>query len=302
MTTWYAQSGSCNIADAGWNDQADGLGDNLVWAALANGDILEANAQTAIEIDGNVGSASVQVTLRTLSGGGFTVNLGAGSNRVEYIHILAGTTACVVQSGNTNSWTQTGNVTGGGSANAHGFNIGATAADKFTFSGNILGGSNSTARGISSGASASRPVVNGNVTGGSAAPGIYLATVDSDILRVNGIVAGGSGSGAVGVLSTQYLFLVLGTNGQLAYSAQWVSPISGVRVKWTVADGSAATITVYDATPTAHVLYVPDYPTEAEVQKDVDYDYGDKTGTYEGGGGGAIVPQTIHPIEAGICA
>jgi hypothetical protein len=187
----------------------------------------------------------------------------------------------LVSSGNTAAFVLNGNIDGGSAASAYGFNIGATAANKFTFNGNITGGSNSTAYGLySTTGGANNPTVNGNVTGGTAAPGVYLGTTASDIITVNGVVTGGSGAAAYGVLM-QGGFLQVGTNGKLVFTSGWVSPFSAARVKWAVADGANATITMYDTagTPAAHVLYVPGYPADSAVWTGTSFDYGVHSGT-----------------------
>src|SRR3989304_1947793 len=141
MGTWYAQNGAGNMSTRTWNDQAGGGGNTLVWNNQVAGDIFEANGQTAIAIDvdpkGTGGSAGT-VTLKTLSGGGFTY--ATATNITMTMHVVAGTTPCVVISGSTGGCTITGNSTGGSAGAAYGISSTHTVIT-VNVGGNILGGS-----------------------------------------------------------------------------------------------------------------------------------------------------------------
>ena len=275
MTTWYAINSSVDIDSVNeWNDVANGSGNWLTWASLAGDDILEANAKTAIEI--NVDSFTC-ASIKTLSGGGFTVTLTAGNNRVINADIIAGTTPCLVRSGTTRTLTVNGDVTGGSEAGAQG--ISGTDHNNMVINGNVTGGTASY--GIGRGTSSSALTVTGNVVANAAA-GLqagYRATV-----TVTGnIIADGS---VVGVAPySSYYTIVL--SGNLVCSSLGAFPLAsagtaGVRLKWSnVATGP--TFSVRDASLDAHLVKLPDYPAEADVEAAVEYDYTNLTGTLAGG-------------------
>lgn len=122
--SYYAQSGSANMSAIEWDTTPAGGGTDLVWANRQAGDVFYANGKTGIAVNEDPG-ANGTVTLRTdagsgTAGGGFTyaTSLGLTLN----VNIVAGTTVCLTVTGNTGSFTLSGDttVTGGSSSNAYG--------------------------------------------------------------------------------------------------------------------------------------------------------------------------------------
>ncbi len=284
MTTWYAQNSSVDIDSVNeWNDAANGSGSWLTWGNLAADDILEANAKTAIEM--NVDSFTCG-SIKTLSGGGFTVDLTAGNNRIINADIIAGTTACLVRSGTTRTLTVNGDVTGGSGSTDNG--ISGTDHNNMVINGDVTGGAHATAFGIDRGANSGVLTITGNVTGGSAGPAIRggyhaIITVTGNVTATDNVVA-------ISYYSNYYTVVLIG-NIICASNGHW--PFAGVdslgmRLKWSnVASG--ATLSVRDASLDPHLVKLPDYPAEADVEAGVDFDYTNLTGTFVGGGGGPLV-------------
>ncbi len=286
MTTWYAQNSSVDIDSVNeWNDAAGGGGAWLTWGNLAGADILEANAQTAIEM--NVDSFTC-ASIKTLSGGGFTVDLTAGNNRVINADIIAGTTPCLVRSGTTNTLRVNGNVTGGSASGDVG--IDGVDHNNMVINGNVTGGSNGTAFGIIRGVNSGVLTITGNVTAGSSGPafqGGFMSTT-----TITGDVTATDNATAIVNWSGPYTVVLIGdiicaSNGNWPVTSG--SPL-GVRLKWSnVASGP--TLSVRDASLDPHLVKLPDYPAEAEVESGVDYDYTNLTGSFAGGAGTGPIDQ-----------
>ena len=177
MSTWYAQS-SGNIDAVGmWKDLAGTT--TLTWPA-ASGDILAANGKTVtINVDFDIGTGRISTAAEGgTAGGGFSVT----TVRALTSRILAGTSACVVQTGSS-SLDVTGIITGGTATNACGVRNDSTGHTGVV--GSVIGGSGDYADGIYNTADAPVPVV-GNVTAG----GNLSAGVRSTSTRPIGISDG----------------------------------------------------------------------------------------------------------------
>jgi len=278
MATWYAQNSSVDIDSVNeWNDAANGSGSWLTWGNLGAADILEANAKTAIEI--NVDSFTCG-SIKTLSGGGFTCDLTAGNNRTINADITAGTTPCLVRSGTTKTLTVNGDVTGGSAASA--FGISGTDHNAMVINGDVTGGSNASGYGIARGANSHVLTITGDAL---AATSIAIQIGYHATLTITGNMTATTVSATYGYSS--YYTVVL--TGNLNYGANGEPPLGGSsRLKWAnVASG--ATMSVRDGSLDAHTVKKPDYPTEAQVESGVDFDYTNLTGTLSGGGAASIL-------------
>jgi hypothetical protein len=182
--TWYGCAGSKNInsvssgttSDVWYSEAACTGGSWLDWnTGPHDGDIFEANAQTALAITSDpLGThdtgAGKKVHLKTLSGGGFT--LATDANITVSADITAGTTTCVTVSGSTitTNPVQIGvsgaTITGGGSSGATGVTDTHTTIAVNVVS-NIVAGSNATAYGYSFTGNSGSLAVTGNVTSGA---------------------------------------------------------------------------------------------------------------------------------------
>lgn len=119
-TPYYAHTGGCNLADADWTDSPFGGGTPLASiAALQNGDTLDNNGQSSIEINENIGAADKQITLACGSSNSFTcgqdqnldfyidiasVTAGMGSNNISFGASSAGYTQTIHNGTITGGW------------------------------------------------------------------------------------------------------------------------------------------------------------------------------------------------------
>lgn len=194
MATWYAAANG--DADAiSWTENADGSGESRDWSST-EGEDMEANNRTVSLPSGLTGFS--RASLKTLNGGGFTVNTSAG-NLAFTANIVAGMTDCIVASGSGYTLTVTGNVTGGSSANADG--IQCNTAATVTVTGNVTGGSANPSNGINNN-STGTVTVNGTCTGGSStnAEGLYNSSGVANISNAgNNACVGGSVANARGL-------------------------------------------------------------------------------------------------------
>ena len=291
MATWYAANSSVDIDSVNeWNDQADGLGSWLTWGNLGATDILEANANTAIEINVDAFTCG---SIKTLSGGGFTVDLGAGNNRVINADIIAGTDACLVTIGTTKTLTINGDITGGSASNAFGLNP-LTMSSGLVVNGNILGGSAASCYGCIRCANSSTATFNGNITGGTDGTAAGIQAGYHVTITVVGNLTASTKAAAIRFYSGYHTIVLTGnlvcaSNGTMPFDSS-----AGVRLKWTNVETTGYTLAVRDETLTQQIMKVPDYPAEAEVESGVDFDYTALTGTLAGGAGadtGAIAQQ-----------
>ena len=186
-TTWYATSSSVNInASSLWvpttTGSCTGSGTALSFGSQANGDVFDANGCTAIAVNVDPGSVSVQVTLETDStnGGGFTCATASGPATI-HANITATKTAVMGLTGSSGSGCNvSGNITGGTSTSTNGVNDSHTSVT-ITVTGNLLGGSaaNSSAWAAGAGPLA----IIGNVTGSS---GYGLTSSSTGAITVTG--------------------------------------------------------------------------------------------------------------------
>lgn len=286
MTTWYAQKGSCNIDEFSgfystvWNDVANGSGnwmgngvDSTFQTALGATDILEANGQTAIEV--NCDSVTCG-SLKTLSGGGFTVNQQAGNNRTIPADIIAGTTPCLAATGTLRTLTIK-SAQGGSAAGAYGVKS-STGSAQIAVTEDVTGGSNATAHGLYYIGYGSGGNIGGNVL---AATAPALLTTTTGMWTIGGNVTAANGVAAI-VPYAGYATVLLSGNIVCGATGTW--PLDHCNLKW-VGGPLGKTISMRDGDLNAITAKVPDYPAEAEVQDDVLFDYDSQEGTYVGGGG-----------------
>jgi hypothetical protein len=174
MTTWYAQLGSLDISpfvafkSTIWNDAANGLGNfmgngtsDTFLTALGSGDILCANAKTALDI--NAGFTCLRLSTAAeggTAGGGFTI-VGAANFTIN-AKAQAGTTTCLaITSGTITTLTLNGNAAGGSAAYTYGINLN-TSGTNMIFTGDVYAGSAVDTPGIVNGGSSSCIII-GNI-------------------------------------------------------------------------------------------------------------------------------------------
>lgn len=195
-TTYYAQNGSGSIATREWDPTPTGGGTDLVWANLADGDVLVANGQTDIDIDVNVGDATHHVTLTTAAysgtaGGGFTV----GSQSVSvYAHVTGGTTACLSNIAGTTTINIIGDITAGTSNAAFGLQKTVVSTQTYNITGDIRPGNsvNSGRYGIHITTTNTTINITGDVYGSDYGPnpGINCTTISPTITVTGNIING----------------------------------------------------------------------------------------------------------------
>jgi len=276
MAIWYCQNSSSNINDANnWNSVPAGGGDVLTWANLANGDILRANGKTSININVDVGSESVQVTIDTVTGlgtagGGFI--LSGSSALTLYAHLTAGTTKALVASHTgvgANKLSIKGILTGGSASSTFALqNTSTGSVDVSVASGNaIVGGAGASARGLANdstgiltftgnvlGSAAAQGIYQsgvanitgvGNVTGGAGAPGIYCNTTGS--VNITGTVQAGTAANGHGIQAGTCDIVVSSGNlintlyGSAVYGKLTYNPGSGNYIAYPKTSGGAGT-------------------------------------------------------------
>ncbi len=291
-TTWYACAGSKNINSVSggttsdvWYSAAACVGGSwYAWTTnfddgLLAGDILEANAQTALAINVNPGATGKKVHLKTLSGGGFTYAT-ASALHMD-MDVTAGTTEGIA-------------ITG------------SQAGDAGTIHGNIIGGSASGAEGITDGHTVGTITVTGDITGGSFINGYGYAITGTGIVAVTGNATGAtapafrnassgnstiSGNCTGSSTATPAQGCVAASTGAITVTGNIINGTrsAGVEgtIKWTPA---AANYIKTDGGGTA--VYASQAPSKAKVLTDTSVVVS-TTGAYEagtassGGGGGA---------------
>ena len=300
MATWFARQSSVDInASNVWNAAADGSGAWLTWASLGASDVLVANGYTdiAINVDFTCDTITNADTYGGTAGGGFRVIVAADRTiTADIVGQNTGTSlgACVYAAlSSTYTLTIDGDVTGGGIATARGLSI-AGPNGKLTVTGTATGGSHSSAPGIYVSSYDVTNTTLNNVTGGTtgdgpAAHGMVEALHPSGIITLTGIAS--SPNKCQGAISTIGTVIMSPGASLLSNSGTWMFPIAG-RIKWETVDAGMP-ITLYDAAGDPHVLKVPDYPAEADVESGVDYDYENYTGTLAVGG------STAAPVLCG---
>lgn len=287
MATWFARQSSVDInASNVWNAAADGSGAWLTWASLGASDVLVANGCTGIQInvDFTCDTITNASTYGGTAGGQFAVSTVAADRTItaDIVGQNTGTAdmrGCV-KATLSGAYTLTidGDVTGGGIANARGMTI-AGANGKLTVTGTVTGGTHTGAQGIYVWSDTTNTTLN-NVTGGTtgegtAAYGMQEQQSIAGIINLTGI-ASSPYRCAQAINTGGYVVMKPGAS-LVSDNAHWMFPISG-RIKWETTD-SGIPITLYDAAGDPHVLKVPDYPAEADVESGVDYDYENYTGT-----------------------
>ena len=295
-TTWYATSSSVNINAANlWvptsTGTCTGSGTALTWGSQANGDTFNANGCTALAVNVDPGSASVQVTLSTVTnGGGFTY--ATATNITIHANILAGTTAALVITGSTGGGTIIGNATGGTGSSSYGI---STAHNTVTLNmtGDCRGGSGSYSMGCCIVSANGGFALTGDAYPGSSGSGVYL---NSNLAMSLVNVWGSDTALAVGLqsLSASFSITVTGNviNGKVgaASSAGFrFVPANGTKFICYPKDASYA-IGTEDCTHTgggaglsSHATEVPINPGSSNVATGVNY--GSFVGTLAGGGG-----------------
>lgn len=211
--TWYATSSSVNInASNLWvptsTGTCTGSGTALSFGSQANGDIFDANGCTALAVNVDPGSTSVQVTLESNAshGGGFTYATATNITIHANVIYQGGGAITLNITGSTGGGTLSGNV----SSTAAGDNAVVTNHTSVTFNlvGNITANGNGVAQFL---VNASGPVsVTGNVTGGSATGG-YGLEANGGAVTVTGNCIGGTspqGAACYGINTTNPITLV----------------------------------------------------------------------------------------------
>ena len=289
MATWFARQSSVDInASNVWNAAADGSGAWLTWASLGASDVLVANGYTdiAINVDFTCGTITNASTYGGTAGGQFTVSTVA-ADRTITADIVGQNTGTATSGGcvkatlsSTYTLTIDGDVTGGGIASGRGMSIaGAGGGGKLTVTGTVTGGTHSSDHGIYVLGGQTNITLN-NVTGGTsgtgpAANGMWDGDETAGIINLTGIAS--SPDKCALAINTRGCVVMKPGASLVSNSGTWMFPISG-RIKWETTD-SGVPITLYDAAGDPHVLKVPDYPAEADVESGVDYDYENYTGT-----------------------
>lgn len=287
MATWFARQSSVDInASNVWNAAADGSGAWLTWASLGASDVLVANGCTGIviNVDFTCDTITNASTYGGTAGGQFTVSTVA-ADRTITADIVGQDTGTATSGGcvnatlsSTYTLTIDGDVTGGGIAGGLGMSI-AGQNGKLTVTGTVTGGTYGGAHGIDVSGNPTNTTLN-NVTGGTsgtahAGVGMRDENENTGIINLTGIAS--SPNKCAQAIRTNG-FVVMKPGASLVSSnADWMFPIVG-RIKWETTDAGMP-ITLYDAAGGAHVLKVPDYPAEADVESGVDYDYENYTGT-----------------------
>jgi len=288
MATWFARQSSVDInASNVWNAAADGSGAWLTWANLGVSDVLVANGYTdiAINVDFTCDTITNANTYGGTAGGQFTVSTDA-ANRTITADIVGQNTGTATAGGcvnatlsSTYTLTIDGDVTGGGTGNGRGMSI-AGSSGKLTVTGTVTGGTNTTAYGIAVSSYTATNTTLNNVTGGTtgagpAAPGMCEVEHMGGIITLTGIAS--SPNKCQQAISTIGTVIMSPGASLLSNSGTRMFPISG-RIKWETVDAGMP-ITLYDEAGDPHVLKVPDYPAEEDVESGVDYDYENYTGT-----------------------
>lgn len=308
--TWYATASSTNINAASlWvptqGSACAGGGTALVFGSQANGDIFEANGCTALAVNVDPGSTTVQVTLRTTSGGGFTFATTTGIT--VHANILAGTSVALTTSGASGTGTISGTVTGGTSAASYGITTGhTTTSSLLNILGTVTGGSGSNAYGIN--VPQTGPVhITGDIRGGGSSTAYGLQSVAAAaVTTVTGNCVGSDTFLAAGCSAN-----VGGTvtiTGDLLNGLKGSAVLAGVRLapsatnyacypadaSYVLFTGSNAA-TAEDCTHTGggaglsvHAVELPLAPAAANVKTGVQY--GSQTGTAAGG-------VAVYPIN-----
>lgn len=227
-TTWYACASTKNInsvsggttSDVWYSEAACTGGSWYAWTStfddgLSAGDILEANAQTALAINVNPGATGKKVHLKNTAGGAFTyatatnitinadltsagastlLTISGSTGGLTIVGDIAATGGRAVYDGHTTIVTYvTGNVTGG---TEMGYYLGGSG--NTTITGNCTGGSG-TNYGCYANQGTSTLTVAGNCTGGSDINSYGCTTASGSIIVVTGsIVHTSVGMGANG--------------------------------------------------------------------------------------------------------
>jgi hypothetical protein len=326
MTTWYAQKGSCNIDSVSsgttsdvWNDIAGGGGNWLDWSTQpASGDILCANnnSSIAINISINLGTGRLSTAAEGgTAGGGFTV----ASAVTIPANLLAGTTPCVVTSGNDYTATISGTVTGGDSTSAYGVDCVHTTGAVVNFTGTILGGTGTLACGVRNASSGALNFSN-DITGGSGntAYGLYqYQTGPVNITggsitggsHINSMGVGGSGTGLI--TCSANLVYTLTTAAPVNYKAFCYTPSGSQYIEIPDSETPTTKKFYYDVPSADYVLYghnsagvsgnltLPNtdgHTADASLVLDTAH-FGTNNateGTYAGGGGGGAVGRGFN--------
>lgn len=202
--TWYACAGSKNIdsvssgttSDVWYSEAACSGGSYYAWTSVFNdglnaGDILEANAQTAILVNVNPGATGKKVHLKNLNGGNFTFTFNTLGATTINADITAGTADCLLVSGAGSAGTEltiVGNLTGGGTSGAdavYDTHTGAGAIVAVT--GALTGGTSTQTPGYNFVSATGSVTITGNVTASAncyalRVAGAAPATVEGDCI------------------------------------------------------------------------------------------------------------------------
>ena len=280
MATKYAQTGgnfSAGGAGGIWYDAASG-GSEV--AKPTGTDIAEANGNTVV-IDEDVACGG----LTNANGGKFTVAT-TSSARTIAAPVTASAVTCVEATlSASNLLTIDGDITGGSASGAMGVAVMAHGKLAIGTSSNTR-----TVTGGSAGTGDSVGVYTGNyaiydgtwyanltaTTHSAASIRLYTSTT---VLTITGTLTAATvvalklnSSGKLKLNGSQ-----IGSSASFPFMTMNSAASAAATVYWDAAAGS--TLKWYDSSGDPHVLKVPDYPAEADVEASVDYDYGNYTGT-----------------------
>jgi hypothetical protein len=283
MTVWYARKADVIDAASMWNDAADGSGNWLTWTGSHGADTFEANS---FEVQVLAGDSFTALQLLTVSGGNFHLDVSAANVTVTAdVSTTACTSTCLtIAHVGAFVLTVQGDVIGTGAANTYG--IDPHLDNALTITGDVTAGSTNSSYGRHYMAnSATGCTISGNVT--AAASCVAINTGYAEVISIGGNLVAVAGVAAIKQNSFTYYTIELA--GNLVCASDGTFPISGsplsmARLKWTGA-ASGALFKYRDAALAEHNAKLPDYPAEADVKDDVQYDYAAKTGSYVGGGG-----------------
>ena len=303
-TTWYATSSSVSINAASlWvptsTGSCAGSGTALTWGSQANGDVFNANGCTALAVNVDPGSVSIQVTLTTdtTNGGGFTCATATGAALIHAGITATKTTALATTGSSGSGCNVSGAIQGGSASAAAGVTDAHTSgASAITYTGTITGGASTNEFGLLGTGTGTINVI-GNAVVGTGGPGISMGNtpttltgncIGSDTTSTTVGCSGGSGTTNAITVTGAFINGAKGTAtaNNVRFSATGTNYIViAVNSSYTVAN--CLTAAQVAAGTCTNALILPANPGVANVLSGTNY--GPLTGTYTPGGGGSGV-------------
>lgn len=284
-TVWCAQEPTQNIDHAGlWKDCESAT--VLTWNEQVAGDTFVANGQTALAINVDpqgtgAGKGAVLLTTAAVgsgaAGGGFTYALATNLGTVT-VNMVAGTTPCVVLTGNAYDVTFSGYSIGGSAATAYGLAASHTVKT-VTLGSYALGGSYASGHGYNFSGNSGVAAVLGAATG-VIGNGLNLTSTGTGTVA-GGCIGSATGTG-VGCNATSTGTIT--SSGPMKHGTRGAANGGAV-----VLNADALDYVSYPA-PGSTTIYLPKDPGVANVKAGVEYGYDGAdhlTGSLSSGGGGA---------------